>query len=256
MKSFVVLPTYNEIKNLEKMILSLLALPNALQVLIVDDNSPDGTGVMADKLAQRFNGQVYVHHRKKKEGLGRAYLDGFQKALDLGAENILQMDCDFSHPVDLIPEMLKVLNKKDFVLASRYIKGGGTQNWGLLRQLISRGGNFYARKVLGTPIRDLTGGFKAFKSDVVKFLLQCPLDSSGYSFQIETTSFAKAAGFSFQEIPFIFLDRVEGISKMNKSIVLEAFAKTWTLRSRLKSVKKISLPSSTLDSGVLVEPFA
>lgn len=253
MKSFVVLPTYNEIENLEKMVLAILPLKPALYILIVDDNSPDGTGKLADQLAQKNPERVFVCHRQKKEGLGKAYLYGFQKAYDLGADAIVQMDCDFSHPVSLIPSLISSLQKNDFALGSRYIPGGGTQNWGLIRQMISRGGNLYARIILRSSIRDLTGGFKAFKREVIAFILQCPLDSSGYSFQIETTSFALAAGFVSEEIPFIFVDRVEGVSKMSKNIVLEAFLKTWKLRAKLKKVKKRNLPSLLSESEVLVE---
>lgn len=253
MKSFVVLPTYNEIGNLEKMISAILSLKENLHVLIVDDNSPDGTGQLADQLVQKNPGRIFVAHRFKKEGLGKAYLDGFKKACDLGAEAIVQMDCDFSHPVALIPKLLASLENYDFALASRYIPGGGTQNWGLLRQAISRGGNLYARYILGSSIKDLTGGFKAFRRNVVEFILQCPLDSSGYSFQIETTSFAKAAGFRCQEIPFVFVDRVVGSSKMSKNIVLEAFLKTWKLKTQLKKVNKSTLALSLTDSEVLLE---
>lgn len=253
MKSFVVLPTYNEIENLEKMIAVLLHLKPCLYVLIVDDNSPDGTGKLADELTQKNPERIFVCHREKKEGLGKAYLHGFKKALALDADYIVQMDCDFSHPVSLIPSLLSALENNDFVLASRYISGGGTQNWGLLRQMISRGGNVYARCVLGSPIRDLTGGFKAFRRKVVEYLLKHPLNSSGYSFQIETSSFARAAGFIYQEIPFVFVDRVLGSSKMSKNIILEAFFKTWKLRSQLKKVKKLTTSSFLTESKVLLE---
>lgn len=244
----VVLPTYNEIANLEKMVLSLLSSNPSLQVLIVDDNSPDGTGRLADELVLKHPQSVFVSHRQKKEGLGKAYLHGFRAALNLGADYIVQMDCDFSHPVALIPEMLRTLQDYDFVLGSRYISGGGTENWGLIRQMISRSGNIYARLVLGSPLHDLTGGFKAFRRKVVEFLFTCPLDCSGYSFQIETTSFARAAGFSCKEIPFIFKDRVLGESKMSKDIILEAFLKTFKLRSQIKKMKKKINISSLPDS--------
>lgn len=252
MKSIVVLPTYNEIDNLEKMVLAIFATDSSLQVLIVDDHSPDGTGHVADALSRQYPHSVFVSHRSRKEGLGKAYLHGFQKALDLGADLIVQMDCDFSHPVSKIPDLLVALQKYDFALGSRYIPEGGTRNWGLIRQVISRGGNFYARWILGSPILDLTGGFKAFRRKVLEYLLQCSLDSSGYSFQIETTSFARAAGFSYCEIPFIFIDRIEGSSKMSKSIALEALLKTWKLRFQLKKVEKLST-SSLREPEVLLE---
>ncbi len=249
----VVLPTYNEIANLEKMVFSILSIYPSIEVLIVDDNSPDGTGKLADQLAQQKPQSIHVMHRQNKQGLGKAYLEGFRKALDLGADLIVQMDCDFSHPVELIPLMIDSLQKNDFVLGSRYIKNGGTENWGLVRQMISRGGNFYARQVLGSPIKDLTGGFKAFRKKVIEFILTCPLDSSGYSFQIETTCFAKAAGFSCQEIPFIFKDRVLGESKMSKDIILEAFLKTWKLRSQIKKMKKKTELNTFSDPEIVLE---
>lgn len=253
MKSIVVLPTYNEIENLEKMVSAIFATDSSLQILIVDDNSPDATGRLADLLSEKYPQSVFVCHREKKEGLGKAYLHGFKKALALGADYIVQMDCDFSHPVSLIPSLLSALENNDFVLASRYVSGGGTQNWGLLRQMISRSGNMYARCILGSSIRDLTGGFKAFRRKVVEYLLKHPLNSSGYSFQIETSSFARAAGFVYQEIPFVFVDRVLGSSKMSKNIILEAFFKTWKLRSQLKKVKKLSTSSFLTESKVLLE---
>lgn len=253
MKAMVVLPTYNEMSNLKRMVESLLAQQSPLQILIVDDNSPDGTGKLADQLSQAYPDKVFVCHRPCKEGLGKAYLEGFRKALDLGADFVIQMDCDFSHPVSLIPSLLNSLETHDFALASRYISGGGTQNWGFMRKLISRGGNFYARWVLNTPIKDLTGGFKAFRKEVVAFLLNCPLDSSGYSFQIETTSFARAAGFQYHEIPFLFVDRVAGHSKMSKGIIVEAFLKTWNLRNKLKQVRQSSRKTLPIVSGVVLE---
>lgn len=249
----VVLPTYNEIANLEKMVFSILEIIPDIQILIVDDNSPDGTGKLADSLASQKPHSIFVMHRQNKQGLGKAYMSGFEKALDLGADYIVQMDCDFSHPVELIPLMIDELQENDFVLGSRYIKEGGTENWGVIRQMISRGGNFYARQVLGSSIRDLTGGFKAFRKKVIEFILTCPLDCSGYSFQIETTMFAIAAGFSSKEIPFIFKDRVLGESKMSKDIVLEAFFKTWKLRSQIKSMKKKTKKPSFVEPEIVME---
>jgi len=249
MKTMVVLPTYNEIHNLEKMVSELLSSHPSPQILVVDDNSPDGTGRLADALAQKHAGRLQVFHRARKEGLGKAYLAGFRQALQSGADSIIQMDCDFSHPVALIPHLISCLQDYDFVLASRYIPGGGTQNWGLLRQAISRGGNFYARQVLGSSVRDLTGGFKAFRRKVIEYLLECPLDSSGYSFQIETTSFAQAAGFRCTEIPFVFKDRALGVSKMSKDIILEAFLKTWKLRAQIKKVKIGAEPKVSLEAS-------
>ncbi len=253
MKTFVVLPTYNEAINIQKMIPAILEVLPQASILIVDDNSPDGTGKIADSLAQKFPHAVSVFHREKKEGLGKAYLFGFQKALDLGAEAIIQMDSDFSHPVALLPQLLASLREFDFAIASRYVRGGGTRNWGMIRQMISRGGNFYARFILGSSIQDLTGGYKAFNRKVLEFLLQASIDCSGYSFQIETTSYALAVGYKCVELPFIFSDRVEGVSKMSKAIILEAFLKTFKVRQKVKKLKASFPLPEVSEPAVLLE---
>ena len=234
LKTILILPTYNEAENLPRMIDAVLAhLPKA-QILVVDDNSPDGTGALAEKISAEKPGMILVVHRKKKEGLGKAYMEGFQKALDEGADLILHMDCDFSHPPELLPRFVSALEQYDFVLGSRYINGGGTQNWSLKRRLLSRFGNLYARTVLGLSVRDLTGGFKGFRSSVLRQLLKYPIDSQGYNFQIEITLRAIRSGFSYTEIPFIFPERRFGESKMSGEIIWEAFLKTFRLRKILK----------------------
>ena len=229
MKATVCLPTYNERENVERMVRALHAL--GVHVLVVDDNSPDGTGEIADRLAAELDG-VSVLHRERKEGLGPAYLAGFRRALADGADLILEMDCDFSHdPADVL-RLIAAAEEVDVALGSRYVKGGGTANWGLLRRFISRGGSLYAQVLLGLDVRDLTGGFKCYRRRVIEALPLDEIDSKGYAFQIETTYRAVRKGFSVREVPITFVDRVEGGSKMSKSIVVEAVWKVPVLRLR------------------------
>ena len=230
MRACVCLPTYDERENLEPM---LHALAEVLgpddRVLVIDDNSPDGTGELADRLASEL-GFVDVLHRPRKEGLGPAYLAGFRRALDAGAELILEMDCDFSHDPQDVPRLLDAAEDADLVLGSRYVRGGGVENWGLVRRAISFGGSLYARILLGVGVRDLTGGFKCFRREVLEAI---PLDSvhaRGYAFQIELTYRALRLGFRVREVPIRFVDRVVGGSKMSRTIVLEAIWKVPLLR--------------------------
>jgi dolichol-phosphate mannosyltransferase len=227
MRTTVCLPTYNERENVERMVRALHAL--GVHVLVIDDNSPDGTGEIADDLARELDG-VSVLHRERKEGLGPAYLAGFRQALDQGAELILEMDCDFSHDPKDVPRLLAAVQDVDFVLASRYVEGGGTANWGFLRRFISRGGSLSAQLMLGVPIRDLTGGFKCYRREVLEALPLDEIHSKGYAFQIETTYRALRRGFRAREVPITFVDRVEGGSKMSKAIVVEGFWKVPVLR--------------------------
>jgi dolichol-phosphate mannosyltransferase len=226
----VCLPTYNERENLEAMVdrLGEVLGPDGI-VLVIDDSSPDGTGEIADRLAAE-RGWVHVLHRPQKEGLGPAYLDGFRRALELGAELILEMDCDFSHDPADVPRLIAAAEDADLVLGSRYVPGGGTRNWGALRRLISRGGSLYAQLLLGVPIRDLTGGFKCYRRAVLETIDLDAIHSKGYAFQIETTYRALRAGFRVVEVPIVFVDREVGGSKMSRSIVLEAVWKVPALR--------------------------
>jgi dolichol-phosphate mannosyltransferase len=226
----ICLPTYNERENLEAMVDRLgEVLGDDGVVLVIDDNSPDGTGEMADRLAVERE-WVHVLHRPKKEGLGPAYLDGFRRALELGADLILEMDCDFSHdPADVL-RLVAAAADADLVLGSRYVPGGGTRNWGALRRLISRGGSLYAQLLLGVAIRDLTGGFKCYRRLVLETIDLDAIHSKGYAFQIETTYRALRAGFRVVEVPIVFVDRQVGGSKMSRSIVLEAVWKVPLLR--------------------------
>jgi dolichol-phosphate mannosyltransferase len=217
-----VLPTYNEAENLEQLVAAALAnLPDTARVLVVDDNSPDGTGQLADRLAAAED-RIEVLHRPRKEGLGPAYVAGFRRALNAGAERILEMDSDFSHdPADL-PRLLAATAEADVAIGSRYVAGGGVENWSKIRQGISRGGSAYARLVLGLPIQDLTGGFKCFRREVLEAIDLEGISSRGYAFQVEMTYRAVQLGFRVAEVPIVFRERRAGASKMSRSIVLEA----------------------------------
>jgi dolichol-phosphate mannosyltransferase len=227
-QAVVCLPTYNERENLEPMVRALG--DKGVQVLVIDDNSPDGTGELADRLAAELD-YVEVLHRERKEGLGPAYLAGFRRALADGADLVLEMDCDFSHDPDDVPRLIGTAEAgADLALGSRYVAGGGVRNWGLLRRFISAGGSFYARVLLRVDVRDLTGGFKCYRRRVLEAIDLDAIDSKGYAFQIETTYRALRAGFRVIEIPITFVDREVGGSKMSKAIVAEAIWKVPGLR--------------------------
>jgi dolichol-phosphate mannosyltransferase len=224
----VCLPTYNERENLEPMLRALG--DKDVRVLVIDDNSPDGTGELADRLAAELD-YVEVLHRERKEGLGPAYLAGFRQALSGDAELVLEMDCDFSHDPNDVPRLLAaVADGADVALGSRYVPGGGVRNWGLLRRVISAGGSLYARVVLGVQVRDLTGGFKCYRRSVLETIELDSIHSKGYAFQIETTYRALRAGFEVVEVPITFADREVGGSKMSRGIVVEAIWKVPRLR--------------------------
>ncbi len=224
----VCLPTYNERENLEAMLRALA--PLGVNVLVIDDNSPDGTGEIADRLAAELD-FVSVLHRERKQGLGPAYLAGFRAALADGADYVLELDCDFSHDPADVPRLLAACEAgADLALGSRYVPGGGTENWGLARRIVSWGGSFYARVLLGVRIRDLTGGFKCFKRGVLEAVDLDAIQSKGYAFQIETTYRVLRKGFTVVEVPIRFVDRTEGVSKMNRAIVVEAVWKVPLLR--------------------------
>jgi dolichol-phosphate mannosyltransferase len=233
--AWLILPTYNEAQNLEPMVHAVLpplahtgATPT---ILVVDDASPDGTGAIADRLAEELD-EVRVLHRESKDGLGRAYLAGFQTALDGGADLILQMDCDFSHDPADVPRLVEAAGAADVVLGSRYVPGGGVENWALRRRIQSRGGCAYARMILRVPVRDLTGGFKCWNRRALEALDFDGVDSHGYGFQIEMTYRAIRAGLSVTEVPIVFRERREGQSKMTAWITLEAVWKVPALRLR------------------------
>jgi len=228
--ALVCIPTYNERENVEAICRAVLGADARLDVLVVDDNSPDGTGRIADALAAK-EPRIQVLHRERKEGLGRAYLAAFRWALEHGYRYVLEMDADFSHDPRYLPRLVDEAERgADLVIGSRYVEGGGTVNWGIGRQIISRGGSLYARTILGVRIRDLTAGFKCFRRSVLEALDLDGVTSSGYGFQIELTYKALRKGFKVSEVPIVFEDRRVGSSKMSRKIVLEALWKVWKLR--------------------------
>jgi dolichol-phosphate mannosyltransferase len=228
-KPLIVLPTYNERANLEQLVAAVYA-QGPFSILIVDDNSPDGTGQLAEDLKLRYPGRLDVLHRAGKLGLGTAYLAGFRWALERDYDYIFEMDSDFSHDPARLPTFLREIESCDVVLGSRYVAGGSTPDWSLLRRIISRGGSIYARLVLGIPIRDLTGGFKCFRRDVLANLDLDSVRSNGYAFQIELNYRCFKRGFRLHEVPITFVDRRVGQSKMSGRIVVEATWLVWRMR--------------------------
>jgi dolichol-phosphate mannosyltransferase len=233
--AWLILPTYNEAENIEPLVRAVL--PHLASsgfehtILVVDDNSPDGTGVIADRLADEL-AEVRVLHRPHKQGLGRAYLAGFGVALAEGADLILEMDSDFSHDPADVPRLLAATGAADLVLGSRYVPGGGVEDWGIVRRILSRGGSAYARLLLGVPVRDLTGGFKCFHRRVLETIDLDGVHADGYGFQIELTYRAVQAGFTVAEVPITFRERRVGRSKMTARIAIEAVWKVPALRLR------------------------
>ncbi len=232
MKIIQVIPTYNEAENLPLLVSGLFSqdIPD-LNLLIVDDNSPDGTGDVADTLAEANPGRITVLHRKDKEGLGKAYIQGFQQALDLGADVVGMMDADLSHPPDRLPAMLAALADADVVIGSRYAAGGSLdRNWPVWRKALSRFGNSYARTILGLPILDATGGYRLWRREALEAIPFDKSRSSGYVFIVELAYMAKLAGLRFAEVPIYFAERSYGVSKMSLRIQIEAALRVWQLR--------------------------
>jgi dolichol-phosphate mannosyltransferase len=241
--TWLVLPTYNEAENIETIVHAVLprlaeASPEHT-LLVVDDSSPDGTGAIADRLA-RENDAVDVLHRAGKEGLGRAYLAGFDHALERGAELVMEMDADFSHDPADVPRLIRAADDADLVLGSRYVEGGGVAGWEWHRRLLSRGGCWYARTILGVPVRDLTGGFKCFRRSVLETLDLGDVQADGYGFQIEMTYRTLRAGLRVKEIPITFHERRAGDSKMDARIAVEAVWKVPALRARLRGSPQLT----------------
>jgi dolichol-phosphate mannosyltransferase len=225
----VCVPTYNERDNVERMVRALGE--HGVRVLVIDDNSPDGTGEIADRLAAELD-YVDVLHRPRKDGLGPAYLAGFAHALANGAKLVLEMDCDFSHDPTDVPRLIAAAADADLVIGSRYVEGGSVGNWGPLRRFVSAGGSWYARRILGVPIRDLTAGFKCYRRAVLERIELDTITAKGYAFQIETAYRTLQSGFRVEEIPIAFVDREEGGSKMSRAIVLEAVWRVPLMRIR------------------------
>lgn len=230
-KVLVIIPTYNERTNIENMINSVLELPGELNILIVDDNSPDGTGEYVKELSQN-NPRVNLIQREGKLGLGTAYVAGFKYMLARDYDIAMQMDADFSHDPKVIPEFLKAIEENDLVIGSRYIQGVNVINWPMKRLLLSYFANYYTKIITGMPVKDATGGFKCFRREVLESINLENIHSNGYSFQIEMNFKSFKKGFKCKEIPIIFMDRVEGVSKMSKKIVREAITMVWKLRFR------------------------
>ncbi len=240
MQITVIIPTYNEAENLPNLVSVLFSLPlTGLKVLVVDDNSPDGTGRVADELAGKYDGRVFVYHRAAKLGLRTAYLDGFKKAIADGAQAVAQMDADFSHNPARLVEMAKALEDADVVLGSRYVPGGSLDdNWPVWRKWLSAFGNFYARTILGLPLRDITTGFRLWRRNVI---LEMPLNriqSNGYIFLVEMAYMAYSLEYKFAQVPIHFADRRWGKSKMSIKIQLEAALRVWQVRFNFRDLHK------------------
>mgnify|MGYP000863314106 CR=1 FL=1 len=240
MKTTIVIPTYNEVENLPRLVDALFALPiEDLNILVVDDNSRDGTGLLADELSKTTSGKVQVLHRAGKLGLGSAYIQGFQLAMEKGADYIGQMDADFSHPPAKVVELIAALENCDMALGSRYVTGGQLdERWPFWRKALSSFGNFYARTILSMPLRDVTGGFRLWKKETLQAMPLQRVKSNGYVFQVEMAYIAHLLGFKFTEIPIYFADRRWGESKMSFKIQVEAALRTWKLLGLYKDLRK------------------
>ncbi len=231
MKTLIIVPTYNEKENIQALVPAIFAQNLGVDILVVDDNSPDGTGDIVRGL-QKSEPRLHLLSRAGKEGLGRAYIAGFQWGLERGYELLTEMDADFSHRPEDLKALLAAAAQADFAVGSRYVRGGGTKNWGLMRKIISRGGGIYSRFILGYPLNDWTGGFNSWKAETLKKIKLESVKSNGYSFQIELKYKALKAGCKGIESPILFEDRRVGQSKMSSSIVLEALYRVWLLRMR------------------------
>lgn len=232
MNDLIIIPTYNEKENLGPLLEAIYEISPDIHVLVVDDNSPDGTGQLVAEWADspQYEGRLFLLRRAGKLGLGTAYIAGFRWALARSYRRILEMDADFSHNPRYLPDLLAAAEEADLVLGSRYVPGGGVKNWGFWRRFLSRGGSLYARVLLGLPYQDLTGGFKCFRREVLETLDLGAVRSNGYSFQIELTYRAHCKGFKIKEVPIVFEDREVGKSKMSKHIFWEAVLMVWKLR--------------------------
>lgn len=222
-RSLIVIPTYNEAENLESLISAILALDAGFEILVVDDNSPDGTGDIADRLSRELPG-IHVLHRSGKMGLGTAYVEGFKWAIEQLYDFVLEMDCDFSHDPRYLPTFLDKIASADLVIGSRYTRGGKTPDWGVLRRLISAGGNVFARSMLGLKTRDCTGGFRCYRREILQRVPWEEIRLQGYGFQVGAVCYVERLGGRVVEFPIVFEDRRAGHSKMSFKIVVEAFA--------------------------------
>ncbi len=240
MKKLIVIPTYNEIKNIEELLKEIYSFCEDVNILIVDDHSPDGTGKLIDQLIKDdvFGGRLFVMHRAGKQGLGTAYVQGFSWGIEKGYDVFLSMDADFSHDPKYLPEIFKAMEENDLVIGSRYIKGGGVKDWGIGRRFISQGGNIYAQIVLLSKVRDLTGGFNCYHKSFLEKIRLNEIMSKGYCFQIEMKFRHILSGCKIKEIPIVFCDRVLGVSKMSGSIFKEAVLNVLKLSLMRFKIKK------------------
>ena len=252
MKTLIIIPTYNEFDNLRPLLQEIFSFAPAVDVLIVDDNSPDGTGKLADQIHVE-NPQVNVLHRAGKLGLGTAYIAGFKYAVEHGYDAAFEMDADFSHDPRYLPDFLQKIENADLVIGSRYVEGGDTPNWSLLRRFISGGGNIFARFMLGIPVHDCTAGYRCYRRQVLESIELDNIESQGYAFQVELVYRVYKHGFKIVETPIIFMDRRVGKSKMSRTIFLEGF--TWVIRTRFGrlSGKGKSIPSSSPKAAFVSE---
>jgi dolichol-phosphate mannosyltransferase len=241
LKTYIVIPTYNEAENLPLIVNALFKLSiEDLALLVVDDNSPDGTGNIAEDLKEVYPGRINVLHREGKQGLGTAYIQGFRKCLEMGADAIVQMDADFSHNPEKVVSLLEYLKDYDMVLGSRYVTGGSLdESWAAWRKSLSSFGNFYARLILGLPILDVTGGFRAWRRDTLMGLPLERVKSQGYAFQVEMTYITHTLGYRIKEIPIYFAERERGDSKMSIGIQVEAAKRVWSILLEYRDLKKI-----------------
>ena len=240
MITYIVIPTYNEAENLPLMADALFRLPiPELHLLIVDDNSPDGTGAVAESIKEQFPGKISVLHREGKQGLGTAYIQGFEVCLAQGAEAVVQMDADFSHDPKEVSSLLEHLKGADMVLGSRYVQGGSLdRSWAGWRKNLSAFGNLYARMILGLPVRDVTGGFRAWKRETLQGIPLDRVKSQGYAFQVEMAYITHAMGYAIKEVPIYFAERERGESKMSLAIQLEAARRVWSILLEYRDLKK------------------
>jgi len=250
-RPLVVIPTYNERENMSRLIPAVLGADTSLHVLVVDDGSPDDTaGVILELMEKEYAGRVFLNSRLRKQGLGRAYVDGFNWGLENGYDFLIEMDGDWSHHPRYLGAMLRLAKEADFVIGSRYVPDGGTLNWGIGRQVLSKFGSLYSRLILGVRIADFTGGFNGWSAEVLRKIDLDTLRSNGYSFQIELKYRADKLGFSHTEFPIIFDERRAGKSKMSVSISLEALWRVWGLRFFGNRVlKNMKRPSQTVETG-------
>ncbi|GAC1485219.1 MAG: polyprenol monophosphomannose synthase [Ktedonobacteraceae bacterium] len=244
MKTIIIIPTYNELDNLRPLIQEIFAHAPDTDILIVDDNSPDGTGELADQIHAE-NAQVHVMHRKGKLGLGTAYIAGFKYAIENNYDAAFEMDADFSHDPRYLPNFLKAIEDADLVIGSRYVRGGGTPDWSFVRRFISGGGNIFARFMLGIPVHDCTAGFRCYRRNVLESIDLDTIQSQGYAFQVELAYRTTRKGFRVVETPIVFMDRRVDKSKMSHTIFLEGFL--WVMRTRLGIGKKPPARAATIE---------